>query len=463
MDPFQEPEVRPAAAALLYRESREGPLIYLARRNPEARFFPGYHAFVGGGVSRTDGSPREEEAFRRCVVRELQEELGIRIPVHTLQPAGRLLTPDFVPIRYDTRYYAAPCADQEPEPAPPELVSGRWFRPEEALESWDRGEILLASPVILVLRTLRDRGLHEGLAAWAEVDTAERDREPYIELRPNVRFLPLAVSTLPPARTTNTVLVGGDGPDGGTYLLDPGGPKGAARDDLEDFVTRHVEAWGPLQAVLLSHHHSDHAGAAGEMAEAFQAPIRAHPKTRARLDPAWPWGEDLADGTRLTAGTHAATGQPITLRAIHTPGHAPGHLAFLEESTRTLLAADMVAGLGTILVDPAEGDMAAYMASLERLRQVEPQVILPGHGPFSDHPDRLLERTLEHRRQREERVAAALTDRPAPVDALLPEVYDDVPKAFHGYAAQSLEAHLVKLQTEGRAARHGEDGWRRAP
>lgn len=463
MDPTAEPKVRPAAAALLYRETPEGVSIYLGRRSPKARFFPGYYAFVGGGLSRKDGPDAQEEAFRRCVVREVEEELAVSLDPGALRPAGRLLTPDFVPIRYDTRYYAAPCRDQEPEPASPELAGGRWFQPAEALELWDRGEILLASPVLLVLRTLRDRGFEEGLREWATVDTSGEDHEPYIELRPGVRFLPLRAPTIPPARTTNTAVVGGDGGDGRTWVVDPGVPEGAERDRLAAFVERHVEAWGPLAGVLLTHHHTDHAQAAGWLAQRFDAPVRAHPETRRRLDPDWPWGDDLLHGVRLPAGSHGSTGEPVGLRAVHTPGHAPGHLAFLEERSRALLAGDMVAGVGTILVDPGEGDMTAYMASLEELRTLGPRVILPGHGPFSDHPDRTLEGQLDHRRMRETRIREALGPEPRSVDALLPEVYDDVPEAFLGFAAQSLVAHLRKLEAEGAAREDGEERWRALP
>lgn len=463
MDPSMEPTVRQAAAAMLYRETAEGARVYLARRSPEARFFPGYYAFVGGGLSRSDGAPGEEPTYRRCVVRELEEELAVRLEPEDLRPAGRLLTPDFVPIRYDTRYYAAPCPHQDPRPAPPELVGGRWFRPDEALELWDRGEILLASPVLLVLRTLREKGLEAGLREWAGVDTAGQDNEPYIEVRPGVRFLPLRGPTLPPARTTNTLVVGAGGREAGVYVVDPGAPDGEDRDRLEELVERHTQAWGPLRAILLTHHHTDHAGAAGRLAERFRAPIRAHPETRRRLASEWPWGADVGDGERLPVGTHPATGDPVVLRAIHTPGHAPGHLAFLEERSRTLLAGDMVAGLGTILVDPEEGDMGAYMRSLERLRELAPAVVLPGHGPFSDHPDRMLQGHLDHRRTREERVLGALSAEPRSTDALLAEVYDDVPEAYHPYAARSLLAHLRKLQEEGRARAEGAEGWRAAP
>jgi glyoxylase-like metal-dependent hydrolase (beta-lactamase superfamily II) len=144
---------------------------------------------------------------------------------------------------------------------------------------------------------------------------------------------------------------------------------------------------------------------------------------------------------------------------VHTPGHADGHLCF--ELGVATIAGDMVAGVGTILIDPSEGDMALYLGSLERLLARPPAMLLPAHGPpIADGPSKLRE-YLSHRRMREDRVLAALTPEPATLAALLPVAYGDTPKILWPLAGRSMLAHLDKLARDGRARDDGSGRWSR--
>ena len=137
--------------------------------------------------------------------------------------------------------------------------------------------------------------------------------------------------------------------------------------------------------------------------------------------------------------------------AVFTPGHAEGHLCF--EVGAATIAGDMVAGVGTILIDPSEGDMALYLASLERLLARPAAMLLPAHGPaIPDGPAKLRE-YLAHRRMREDRVVAALPARStgATLDELVAQAYSDTPRALWPLAERSLRAHLDKLVRDGRA------------
>jgi glyoxylase-like metal-dependent hydrolase (beta-lactamase superfamily II) len=134
---------------------------------------------------------------------------------------------------------------------------------------------------------------------------------------------------------------------------------------------------------------------------------------------------------------------------VHTPGHAAGHLCF--EVGGATIAGDMVAGIGTILIDPSEGDMAEYLASLGRLLARPPVMLLPAHGPpIVDGPSKLRE-YLAHRQMREDRVLAALTETPRTLGELVPSAYADTPRMLWPLAERSLLAHLGKLVREGRA------------
>lgn len=279
--------------------------------------------------------------------------------------------------------------------------------------------------------------LYEQVRAIVPTDPGE---EPPIltTVATGIRVLALRTPTLPPATHTNIYLVGpARGP---VAVVDPGSPY----EDQQAILDACLDEI-PIELVLLTHHHGDHVGGAAALATRRGVPIAAHPATARRLAGRVPVTRLIEDGEVV----HGAT-------AIHTPGHAEGHLCF--EVGGATIAGDMVAGLGTILIDPGEGDMAHYLASLERLLARPAAALLPAHGPaIPDGPAKLRE-YLAHRRMREARVAAALSGAPRPVRELLPLAYADTPEALWPLAERSLLAHLVKLVREGKAIER-DGGW----
>lgn len=256
-----------------------------------------------------------------------------------------------------------------------------------------------------------------------------------VDVAPEIRVLALRTPTLPPAAHTNVYLVGPE--IGPVVVVDPGSPYPDQQAALDAFLS-HV----PIALILLTHHHGDHVGGATALAARWGAPIAAHPATARRL-------EGIVEVTRLVADGETVHG----LTAVHTPGHAEGHLCF--EHGGATIAGDMVAGVGTILIDPDEGDMTRYLASLELLLARPPTTLLPAHGdPIPDGPGKLRE-YLAHRRMREDRVLAALTDAPADLATLLPAAYGDTPRILWPLAERSLLAHLAKLVRDGRATHTG--------
>jgi glyoxylase-like metal-dependent hydrolase (beta-lactamase superfamily II) len=206
--------------------------------------------------------------------------------------------------------------------------------------------------------------------------------------------------------------------------------------------------------VLLTHHHGDHVGGAAVFAARWQVPIAAHAATARRLAGRLRVDRELADGERLQLGD-------LAVECVHTPGHAEGHLCFEVASARATIAGDMVAGIGTILIDPSEGDMGAYMASLQLLLARPPGALLPAHGPAIADGHRKLREYLVHRAMREQRALAALASHPTgvEVDTLVAEVYADTPVMLWPLASRSLLAHLVKLARDGRARDVGHQRW----
>jgi glyoxylase-like metal-dependent hydrolase (beta-lactamase superfamily II) len=162
---------------------------------------------------------------------------------------------------------------------------------------------------------------------------------------------------------------------------------------------------------------------------------------------------ELANGERLEVGGHV-------LRVLHTPGHASNQLCFLEERERLLFTGDHLMQGSTVVINPPDGDMAVYLASLRLLMTEEIEFIAPGHGFLMGKPHEMVERVLVHRVARENKVLASLAAYgPATLEDLVPHVYDDVPARMHPVASRSLLAHLIKLREERRAV-EAEGRWR---
>lgn len=204
-----------------------------------------------------------------------------------------------------------------------------------------------------------------------------------------------------------------------------------------------LEAAGRVGAIALTHDHPDHAPGAATLAARTGAPVLAAKRAEGR--------ERIRDG-------HAIRMPGVHLTAIATPGHAPDHVAFFLPQDRALFTGDAVLGRGTSVIDPPEGDLTHYLRSLQRLRELEPKTIHPGHGPVVLDAMGKLDEYLAHRQMREEQVLAGLAEGPRTPEELVPDIYGDHPAELHPLAARSVLAHLLKLESEGRVTRSKEDG-----
>lgn len=225
---------------------------------------------------------------------------------------------------------------------------------------------------------------------------------------------------------TNTYLIGA--PDSGeVVVVDPGPQMDEHRAAVDAAIGERTVA-----AVVLTHHHSDHAEAAGWAgawsAEAFaftpdliSAPVSA-----------------LGDGATITRAG-------VSLSALHTPGHASDHLCLRILETDAVLTGDHILGRGTTVVAWPDGDMAAYMGSLRRLAGTPASVLYPGHGPSIADPAGAVRQYLAHREEREGQVLGALRAGDETPAEIVARVYADVDVALHPAAERSVRAHLDKL------------------
>lgn len=275
-------------------------------------------------------------------------------------------------------------------------------------------------------------------------------------LAPGWVRLPLRTPTLPPATHTNAALIGLRR----IVVVDPGSPFKDQQALLHSVLQARLDQGAEVVGVALTHHHGDHVGGVAALSDWLLAhagarpPVLAHAETLARVQlPQDTPTLALSDGDVLDVDA-------VRVVALHTPGHAPGHLAFWSPALGLAHIGDMMASEGTILVQPPEGDMTVYLDQLARLRDLGASRFVPSHGDPIVDPSGHASHYIDHRLMREARVEGALSDTPQTPLQLVPLAYPDTPRMLYPLASGSLLAHLIKLGAEGRAVRQGER-WRR--
>lgn len=246
---------------------------------------------------------------------------------------------------------------------------------------------------------------------------------------------------------TETYIVGaGDG----LAVIDPG------PDDPEHLAALTAAIGGAkVLAICCTHTHRDHSPAAAPLKRLTGAPIVGcdflslsddGPRADAPFDQTYAPDRVLRDGEKVA-------GPDWTLVAVATPGHTSNHLCFALEESGALFTGDHVMGWSTSVVAPPDGDMAAYMASLERLHGREDRVYYPAHGPQVDKPRQLVRGMIGHRRQRERQILRLLEEGLHEIEAMVPRMYKGVDRRLWPAAGRSVLAHLIDLEQKGRVTR----------
>lgn len=360
---------------------------------------------------------------------------GLTLQTDALVPHGRLITPEQSPIRFDARFFVAPMPDgQAVVPHPTEVLEWLWIKPVDALERARRKDLAVPIPTLAILQGLAEvPGYTQVLGGHAkarEVEAAELSPLVTVVLAPNPGLMTGA--------GTNTYVVG----RGEVAIIDPGIPDPV----FVERVSREAGNRGTPKIILLTHTHIDHIGGVAPLAEQMRIPVAAFAN-----------GDDAAPfvTARLGDGDEVALGD-VVLRAVYTPGHASNHLCFHMAAERSLFAGDLVAGFGTVVIAPPDGNMREYLDSLERLRSLDVARIYPGHGPVVEDGPAKLEEYIAHRRDREQQVIDSLSGGPAEIPAMVKQIYAEVPEVLHPMAERSVLAHLEMLEKERRVSREGE-------
>lgn len=393
------------------------------------------------------------------------------------------------PRRYDTRFFIAPApAEQIAMHDNSETVAHLWVRPTQALALFKQGEIDLMFPTIKTLESLVQFGRVEDLLRHARTKPEIAATTPHVSTARDGSIRMLIQSDyayaeaqkLDPENKGTTksdidpghpVQLAADiwrltapnpgvmtGPGTNTYLIGSSQTGVAVIDPGPEF-DEHIEAIircapGPIKWILTTHTHRDHSPATNKLKARTGATVYGMP--------APPHANQDQDFIPDVIPAHHETLElaGVRLRVIHTPGHASNHLCYLHVSEKILFTGDHLMQGSTVVINPPDGDMHAYLQSLEMIKQEDIDYLAPGHGFLMDHPEHAVDRLVLHRLARENTVIAAMraSDTPQTIEALVKTAYQDTPVQRHALAARSLLAHLYKLKKENRV-REQDERW----
>jgi len=404
------------------------------------------------------------------------------VPAHQLAYFGHWITAPGRSRRFDTRFFVALAPQgQQGSHDNSETIHNLWLQPQEALERNAQGKIELVFATKHTLAELarfaRPYDAFEHVKALPEIDTnracwAQGKEGPKLFRRADPQYFEIHWCDPEESGNTSYDIVPGTpkrldrlvtrvtapnpgmmtGPGTNTYLVGDGD---LAVIDPGPAIVSHVEAVlaagaGRIKWVLCTHTHLDHSPAATAIRNATGAQLIGRPA---------PPGASQDQGfapERMPAHGETLELAGVALRALHTPGHASNHLCYHLAQTGMLFTGDHVMQGSTVVINPPDGDMRAYLASLEALLAEEFANFAPGHGYLIGAPHRELRRLIAHRLAREAKAVAALAKLgAATLEELVPAVYDDVAPKLHAVAARSLRAHLDKLVAERRVVVEG--------
>ena len=464
---FERKPPRPSATLMITKQGDEGVEVLLGKRSESMPSFPGYWAFPGGGVSRVDKTASETLGIsvQHCaILREVVEELGLApqdgkmiaveedfrrmvvddkanwfplaldgdIPfdVTGIRIISMRTTPPFGPMRFENTFLHIHSEEHDEFSlvGQTEFEDARWMRPVDVIAAWRNNVIKVAPPVVTLLMEVNRclMIMDQNMVKVAEDLENRKPRRRSILFAEGVQVIPVRTATLPPADHTNCYLIGD--PDDDFIIVDPAFRHREGMEDVAEAVERRT---GEPIAVFYTHTHGDHVADPGLLKEAFDLPIWSASPNADRV---------LNDGEILRLGKQE-------WKVLHTPGHHPEHLCLLSNSG--LVAGDMVAGIGTILVPPNEGDMNTYIEQLQRLLDLEPHLIFPSHGPVIPLPERKLEHYIRHRSQRHQRVLDAVIEGHSKLEDIARSAYADTPDAHPGLAVDQTLSHLISHQKSG--------------
>lgn len=484
-----------AAAVILLRQDTDPkkPEVYWVKRSEKLAFLGGYHAFPGGQIDASDAEVdvrNSPDAVTSAMIsgaaRELFEELGVLaarggetltkgqlasllddlesgrmswpallshyelyLDANDFTYVGRWVTPPFNARRFDTWFFLVNCpAKQEPYLTTGELEDGEWITAEDAYERWLRDQVVAVPPTLHALRTIAGGVNHDLVARFLANINAQGEIARRITFRPNYICFPVRTPTRPPATHTCCYLIHTSKE---ILVVDPGSPYEDEQHALAACLDEMIAEGRRVREIIITHLHPDHIGGVNVLKAHLggDVPVAAHAQTAEALSE---MNSDVrVDRFIEDGGVITLEGEPqITLTALHTPGHARGHLCFHDADRGVLLTGDNIVGVGSVLIDPPEGNMREYLNSLERMRSLPNLTVLfGGHGPAVATPYKKIDEYISHRLERERNILEAVREGATDPKQIVAKVYTDVSPKAYAMAERAVLAHLEKLREDG--------------
>ena len=490
---------RSSASVMLSRNSDSGHEVLMGHRSPELLAFPDLWSFPGGGISRVDRKSAKDfpqlladRGSDRLAVftllREMVEEVGISpdgkggflevedevrkrvcedksawikevesgnisIVDFDCHVITERITPPQSPMRFHNLFFHVMLADSMAEPSfPPgrsEFDEFRWWDPRDLISAWEGNEIHIPAPIVTIFRDLiSEMDLGSDLVSACDSLAKDPPSGPHrFEYAPGVECVLIPTATLPPATHTNCFVLGERG--GMRAIVDPAIREEEGFEELKAKVEEIKADGSEILCTIFTHRHQDHLGDMSLISRLYEAPVWASSETLEAiscLD-----SMSLAEGDSISL--KGPSGESIW-EVIETPGHCPGQICLVGEPG--IVSADNCTIVGTILVPSSDGDMGAYISGLERLRDLEPHKLFPGHGPFIPNPRRTIDEYISHRMSRHNMVLHAVRSGKTSLRDIAKSTYSDTPDANLALAEDQVLSHLKELVRSGEVSMSGE-------
>ena len=445
--------IEAVAAIFVYQNE-----IFSIRRQNYLRAFPGFFSFPGGKIDPEDYNFDFQHSLLEdypahemgALFREIAEELGYSIHeainqniVTEVSKLGTAVTPPFEKFRFNAHYYKV-VLTKKPKLIVDdgEIAWAGWLSHSDLNEKYHAGDALMVVPTVRTIEhLLKDISTQKIKNLNLEYDL--ENELPYLELLKGVGCIYVPSNTLPPAHTTNSLVLGDEG---SLRLITDPSPES---DDVFEKLVRTLEKY-PIEAILLTHHHPDHHERAPQLARQLKLPILSTKITQHRLLDKY--GEDYLDDIEIK---NIAQDDKITkwlgkeVICHELPGHDDGMVGLASEDMSWFYVSDLVEQFTTVVIPEPEGDMQVYFDSLNRVIAHNPKVIIPSHGmPMGGI--HLIEKTLHHRIEREKQIIKLLSEGIGE-DKIVDELYSGLDKRLLPLAHQNVRQHIRKIRADALA------------
>ncbi|CAN5470719.1 hypothetical protein BH10ACI1_BH10ACI1_12930 [soil metagenome] len=432
---------------------------------------------VRNGDKLTKGqraSLHDDLISERSSFKEILNDWNLWIDAQDFLYTGFWTTPQFSPVRFKTRFFIVKCPPKQiPYAAISELRNIEFIAPKKALNRWENSEVLISPPVLISLQDLaNEEKLSMDEHGRTQIKTDFKDQKTktkdqllleksekldgnidYIELNSRLICFPLKTKTLPPATHTNCFIVGRKE----FVVIDAASKDESELAKLFELIDSLIENGAVCKEIIVSHLHPDHFGGEtvlkNHLKEKFglEIPISTHKITAEDLRGKLEFQRFIEDEEIISLQDNS--GETFEIKALHTPGHARGHLAFYDEEFGFLLSSDNVVGTGTVVIAHPEGNMTDYFASLERMKNLPNLRFLCGsHGSAIYDAKSKIEEYITHRQLREKQILEAIETGAKTPQEITEIVYQGLNPQLLPLALKSVLAHLAKIKANNSVA-----------